>query len=507
VLACAGKCALSRHPVALLLEEDKPMAETVANYIGGAWEPASTARTLDVRNPATGERLAALPLSGKDETNRAVSVAREAFNAWRHVPAGQRVNYLFRYKELLERSAEELARIITREHGKTLDEARGSVRRGIQNVEFACGMPALLMGESLEDVTAGIDCRTYRQPLGVFAATTPSSYPAMVPLWFWPYAVAAGNTFVVKPSEEVPLSQQFMFQLAEEARFPAGVLNLLFGDKDTSEALLDHPDVAGFSFVGSTPVARDVYRRAAQNGKRVQALGGGKNHLVVMPDAKLDKTVATAIDACFSCTGQRGLAGSVIIAVNDAYKKLRPRLVEAAKQVVVGNGMDFGVSMGPMVSAGRKDRVLSAIAKGVEGGAKLLLDGRDLIVKAYPDGNWLGPTIFDEVTGDMEIAREEIAGPVMMIRKAATLGEAIEMIRSSQYANAASIFTTSGKSAREFRYSVGTSMIGINIGVPTPVAYFPYGGIKDSFFGDTKAHGKDAVRFFTDVKVTVSRWF
>ncbi len=483
------------------------MAETVANYIGGAWEPPSTTRALHVENPATGERLATLPLSGKEDADRAVSVAREAYSAWRHVPAGQRANYLFRYRELLEKNAEKLAKLITREHGKTLDEARGSVRRGIQNVEFACGMPVLLMGESLEDVKAGVDCHTIRQPLGVFAAATPSTYPAMVPLWFWPYAVAAGNTFVVKPSEKVPLSQQFMFQLAEEARFPAGVLNLLQGDGETADALLDHPDVAGFSFVGSTPVARDVYRRAAENGKRVQALGGSKNHLVVMPDAKIDKTVATAIDACFSCTGQRGLAGSVVIAVGDAYKKLRARLVEAAKQIVVGNGLDFGVSMGPMVSAGQKDRVLSAIAKGIEGGAKLLLDGRDLIVKAYPDGHWLGPTIFDEVTGDMEIAREEISGPVMLIRRAANLGEAIEMIRDSQYANAASIFTTSGKSARVFRYSVGASMIGINIGIPSPVAYFPYGGNKDSFFGDTKAHGRDAVRFFTDVKVTVSRWF
>jgi malonate-semialdehyde dehydrogenase (acetylating) / methylmalonate-semialdehyde dehydrogenase len=483
------------------------MLETLTNYIGGQWLAASTSKTFNITNPATGELLARVPLSGRSDVDRAVTVARNAFESWRHVPAVQRVRYLFRFKELMEKRAEELARTVTLEHGKTLDESRGSVRRGIENVEHACGIPTLMMGDTLEDVAAGIDCETIRQPIGVFAAVAPFNFPAMVPLWFWPYALATGNTFIVKPSETVPMSQQLLFQIAEEAGFPAGVLNLVHGDKEVVDALLDHPELAGISFVGSTPVARHVYKRAAEQGKRVQALGGAKNHVVVMPDADLDKSVAVAVESCFGCAGQRCLAGSVVVAVGEVYDELRERLVASARALVMGNGMDPGTSLGPVLSGRQKDRILSMIEKGIQEGATLALDGRKASVKGYPNGHWIGPTIFENVTDEMVLAREEVFGPVMVLRRAATLTDAIAMVRRSEFANATSIFTSSGKAARQFRHDVGVSMIGVNIGVAAPMAPFPFGGTKASFFGDTKAHGKDSIRFYTDQKVVISRWF
>jgi malonate-semialdehyde dehydrogenase (acetylating)/methylmalonate-semialdehyde dehydrogenase len=411
---------------------------------------------------------------------------------------------LFRYKELLESNFDDLARILTEEHGKTLDEARGSVRRGIENVEHACGIPTLMMGDTVEDVAAGIDCETVRQPIGVFAAVTPFNFPAMVPLWFWPYAVATGNTFIVKPSEQVPLVQQRMFELVERAGFPAGVLNLVHGDREVVEALVDHEDIAGLSFVGSSPVAKALYARGAAKGKRMQALGGAKNHIVVMPDADMDKSIPTVFESCMGCAGQRCLAGSVVVAVGDAYVE---GVLAEAKKMVVGNGLEPGVTLGPVISAAHRDRVMSYIASGVQEGATLLLDGRTVEVRDEPDGNWVGPTVFTDVTDDMKIAKEEIFGPVMMIRRAETLDDAIAMIRKSPFANATSLFTSSGKAAREFRYSVGVSMIGINIGVAAPMAFFPFGGTKNSFYGDTKAHGKDSIRFFTDQKAVITRWF
>jgi malonate-semialdehyde dehydrogenase (acetylating)/methylmalonate-semialdehyde dehydrogenase len=488
---------------------DAAMPETLRNYIGGHWIEASTSgRTLPVTNPATGELIARVPLSDKADVDRAVSVAQNAFEAWREVPAIQRARYLFKFKELLERNAEELARIVTSEHGKTLDEARGSIRRGIENVEHACGTPALMMGESLEDVGAGIDCETIRQPLGVFAAVTPFNFPAMVPLWFWPYAVATGNTFIVKPSEQVPLAQQMLFQLAHSAGFPAGVLGLVHGDKNVVEHLLDHPQVQGISFVGSTSVAKHVYKRAAETGKRVQALGGAKNHIVVMPDADLDKTVATVVESCFGCAGQRCLAGSTVVAVGPVYDELKRRIVAEAQQLIVGNGLDAGVTLGPVISARQKERIVAMIERGVQEGGKLLLDGRKPnLIKGSPDGYWLGPTIFEGVEAEHTLAREEVFGPVMVLRRARDLKEAIDQVRASEYANATAIFTSSGKAAREFRHSVGVSMIGINIGVAAPMAFFPFGGAKASFFGDLKAHGRDSIRFYTDQKVCISRWF
>ena len=481
--------------------------ETLKNYIGGAWISSSSKRTLDNRNPATGELLGKVPISQKDDVDRAVTVALDAFGTWRQVPAVQRARCLFRYKNLLEQNFEELARTVTIEHGKTLDEARGSIRRGIENVEHACGIPTLMMGDSLEDVAAGIDCETFRQPIGVFAAITPFNFPAMVPLWFWPYAVATGNTFIVKPSEQVPLSQQMLFELAHEAGFPAGVLNLVHGDQEAAQALVSHPDIAGLSFVGSTPVARDLYAAGAATGKRVQALGGAKNHMVVMPDAHLPRTAATLVESCFGCAGQRCLAGSVVVAVGGVHEALKERLIAEANKLVIGYGIEPGVTLGPVINHRQRDKILSMIHRGIEQGAELLLDGRNAQVADHPDGCWVGPTIFDDVTPDMTIARDEIFGPVMVIRRADSLDEAIAIIHDSEYANATSIFTQSGKYAREFRTKAGVSMLGVNIGVAAPMATFPFGGAKSSFFGDTKAHGKDSINFFTDQKVAITRWF
>ena len=482
-------------------------SDVLLNYMGGAWIPASSQRTVEVVNPASGEVLAAVPLSGKDDVDRAVTVASQAFSTWRRVPAVQRARTLFRFKNLLEKNFEELARTITLEHGKTLDEARGEVRRGIENVEHACGIPSLMMGKALEDVAAGIDCETFQQPIGVFAALTPFNFPAMVPLWFWPYAVATGNTFIVKPSELVPLSQQLLFELAHEAGFPAGVVNLVHGDREAAEALVEHPDVAGISFVGSSPVARELYRAAANRGKRVQALGGAKNHVVVMPDADLDRTAETVAESAFGCAGQRCLAGSVVIAVGEVYQPLKERLLAHARQITVGNGLEPGVTMGPLASGHHLDRVASLLHVGVAAGARLVLDGRGLEVKGYPKGVWMGPTIAEVDDGTNPLALEEVFGPVLVLRAAPDLDRAIAMVQESPYANATSVFTQSGKIAREFRHQVGVSMIGVNVGVPAPMAFFPFGGTKGSFLGDLKAHGEDSIKFFTDAKVVISRWF
>jgi malonate-semialdehyde dehydrogenase (acetylating)/methylmalonate-semialdehyde dehydrogenase len=479
---------------------------TLRNYIGGEWLAAEQADYLDLTNPATGESLGRVPLSTRSDVDAAVEAAKAAFPAWRRVPPVQRARYLFRFKNLLEEHFDEIARIVTEENGKTLDEARGSLRRGVENVEHACGIPALMMGKSLEDVAAGIDCEYFRQPMGVFAAITPFNFPAMVPLWFYPYAVATGNTFVLKPSEQVPRSQTRIFELAHEAGFPPGVLNLVHGGKDAVNAILEHPDIVGVSFVGSSPVARHVYTTAAKHDKRVQALGGAKNHIVVMPDADMDRAVAVAAESAFGCAGQRCLAGSVIVGAGKAYEPLREKLLASAKNIRVGYGLDEGVTMGPVVSRRHKEKVESYIDSGVKEGATMVLDGRATKVDRYPSGAFVGPTVFEDITPDMKIAREEIFGPVATVTHAADLESAIEQVRANEFANAVSIFTASGRNAREFRYNVGVSMIGVNIGVAAPMAFFPFGGTKGSFFGDLKAHGNDAIEFYTDKKVVISRW-
>jgi len=480
--------------------------KTLRNYIGGEWIAPGSVEYLELTNPATGESLGKVPLSGARAVNEAVAAAQAAFLKWREVPPVVRARYLFKLKYLMEEHFDDLATTVTRENGKTLDEARGSVRRGIENVEHACGIPALMMGKTLEDVAAGIDCEYVRQPLGVFAAITPFNFPAMVPCWFWPYAIATGNTFILKPSEQVPFSPTRLIELAHEAGIPAGVLNMVHGGKDAVNALLAHPGIHGISFVGSSPVAKYVYQEGAKYGKRVQALGGAKNHVIVMPDADMDRAVANISESIFGCAGQRCLAGSVVVAAGKAYEPFRERLLASAKSLRLGYGLDPGVSMGPVVSAKHKEKVLSYVEAGRKDGATLLLDGRATKVEEHPRGHFVGPTVFDGVQSDMTIGREEIFGPVASVTRVSDLNEGIDVVQRSGFANATSIFTQSGKAAREFRYRVGVSMIGVNIGVAAPMAMFPFGGTKGSFFGDLKAHGGDAIEFYTDKKVVISRW-
>ena len=474
------------------------------NYIGGEWVEAEARAVQEVRNPATGELLAECPLGGAAEVDAAARSAHAAYASWRKVPAEDRVQYLFKLKSLLEQHAEELAATVTRENGKTLSESRGSVRRGIQMIEVASGAPSLLMGSALEDVAHGIDCESVRQPLGVFACIAPFNFPAMVPMWFFPFAVACGNTFICKPSEQVPLSQQLVWKLIDEAKFPAGVLNLVNGGKDTVNALLAHPLIRGISFVGSSPVAEHVYKTAAANGKRVQALGGAKNFIIVMPDAEMDKALDAVAESAYGCAGERCLAASVVLAVGDAHKKVREGLVERAKKLKVGDGSKPGTTMGPVISPAAKQRVLGYIDKGVKEGAELVVDGRKSDV---PDkGNFIGPTLFDNVSTEMTIAQEEIFGPVLCITPVPDLDKALDITHAHPLANASSIFTTSGKSARTFRYNIDASMAGVNIGVAAPMSFFGFGGAKGSFFGDLKAHGREAFDFYTDRKVVISRW-
>ena len=479
---------------------------SVRNYAGGQWVDSNAAEWGEVRNPATAELLARVPLGGAADVDRAVQAALAAFPAWRATPPVQRVRYFFTLKQLMEERFEELARVVTLEHGKTLDESRSSVRRAIENVEIACAIPVTMQGATLEDVASGIDCESIRQPLGVFAAITPFNFPAMVPLWFLPHAVALGNTFVVKPSERVPLSQQLVFELLHAAGFPAGVVNLVNGAKEAVDALLDHPGICGYSFVGSTPVAHYVYRRAAEQGKRAQALGGAKNFVLIMPDADLARACETSIDSAFGCAGERCLANSAVIAVGDCYAEVRERLLARARAIQVGYGIEPGVTMGPVITRQHRDKIVGYIETGLKEGAKLILDGRGYRHPQYPDGYWLGPSIFDQVTPGMVVAREEIFGPVLCLMRAASFEEACAVVNAHPQGNASSIFTTSGKWAREFRYRAAPSMLGVNIGVAAPMAFFPFGGAKASFFGDTKAHGRECVDFFTDKKVVISRW-
>ena len=482
-------------------------APTIRTYIGGRWVESSATRFGEVRNPVSDQLLARVPLGGADDVNRAVEAATRAFPGWRQTPVVNRVKPLFKLKNLLEQHADDLARTCTREHGKTLDESRSSVRRAIDNVDLALGTPDRMMGTALEDIAAGIDCHTVRQPIGVFAAITPFNFPAMVPMWFLPHAVACGNTFIVKPSERVPLSQVRMFELMHEAGFPEGVVNLVHGAKECVDAILDHPGIAGVSFVGSSPVAHYIYKRGAEKGKRVQALGGAKNFVVVMPDADMNRAAAISTESCFGCAGERCLANSVVLAVGDAYGQIRDKLVSEARKLKVGDGEEPGVTMGPLITKQHREKVLGYIEKGVAEGAKLLLDGRGFKDPKHPEGYFVGPTIFDEVTPEMTIGREEIFGPVLCLMKAKDFDEAVEIVRKHELGNATSIFTSSGKWAREYRYRVEPSMLGVNIGVAAPMAFFPFGGAKNSFFGDLKAHGRDSIDFYTDKKVVISRWF
>lgn len=476
----------------------------VKNYIGGKWVPSTSSQSVEIINPATQQILDSCPLGTEKDVGQAVLAAKEAFPLWRKTPATERTQYLFRMKTLLEQHSEELVALCTKEHGKTLIESRGDVRRGIQMVETACGIPTLLMGKSFEDVATGIDCQAVRRPLGVFAAVTPFNFPAMVPFWFWPFAVASGNTFVLKPSERVPLSQVRIFELIEQAGFPKGVLNLVQGGKDVVNALCAHPDIKGISFVGSTPVAKHVQELATKHGKRVQALGGAKNFMVVLPDAAMDTSVRTALESIVGCAGQRCLAGSVVLMVGEKSREFEEQISRAASDLIVGDGSDPRTQMGPLTSKAAVERVKGLIQSAVDEGATLLLDGRKELEKL--PGYYLRPTVISGVKPGMRIAKEEVFGPVVCLARVNSLEEAIEWINRSPYGNTTTLFSSSGAAARQFSYEVDPSMIGINIGVPAPMSFFSFGGSKDSFFGDVKAHGASSADFYTDTKVTISRW-
>ncbi len=478
---------------------------TVSFYINGAWEKPDGRTMGAVTNPATGETIAEVPYATEADIDRAVRAAHAAFLKWRDVPVVDRVQVLYRYKALLDKHSDEIAATLTRENGKTADDSKMEVRRMIQMVEVACGMPSLMMGDSLNDVAQGIDCKTIRQPIGVCAGITPFNFPAMVPLWMYPFAIACGNTFVLKPSEKVPLTPTRSIELLHDAGLPPGVLNLVHGGKDAVNALLHHPLVKAISFVGSTPVAKYIYTTAATEGKRVQALGGAKNHLVVMADADMPKTVEAIIGSAFGAAGERCLAGSVLVPVGDAAGPLLDLLVRRTQSLAVGDGSQSGVEMGPLVTGDHCAKVAGYVEKGVAEGATPLVDGRER--KGSADGFYLGPTIFDHVTPDMTIAREEIFGPVLSVIRVNTLDEAINLVNASPFGNATAIFTSNGKSAREYSSRIEVGMVGVNVGVAAPMAFFPFAGWKNSFFGDLHAHGKDAVSFYTEQKVIMSRWF
>lgn len=479
----------------------------IKNYINGQWVESESEKFLVTENPGTGEALSRIPVSTEKEVSQAVESAKNAFSKWREIPPIERARYFFKLKNLMEEHAEELARTITIEHGKILPEARGEIRRAIENVEVACGIPSLMQGKILEDAAKDIDSYFVRMPIGVFAMIAPFNFPAMIPMWFLPYAVACGNTYIVKPSEQVPLTMSMIFSLMDTASFPKGVINLVNGNKDTVNTLIEHPDIVGISSVTSTPVAKEIYKKAAQFGKRAQCHAGAKNFLVVMPDANLEKTIPNITDSIYGNTGQRCLAGANVVAVGNVYTELKKQLVETASKIKIGYGLDKSVDMGPVISAKAKERIIGYIEKGLKEGAKLILDGRNVKVEKYPNGYYLGPSIFDEVTPDMTIAKEEIFGPAMMILATENLNKAIEMINANPYGNGAIIYTESGKSAKEFEYKVNCGNIGIHIGLPAPMAFFPFSGMKNSFFGDLHGQGQDAVDFFTHKKVIMQRWW
>jgi malonate-semialdehyde dehydrogenase (acetylating) / methylmalonate-semialdehyde dehydrogenase len=476
------------------------------NYIGGEWHCSRSPDSMDVLNPANAEVLAKVPLAGADDVADAVTAASAAFPAWRRTPPQNRVQYLFRFKQLLEQHVDEIARLTTQENGKTLAESRAELQRGIENVEVACGIPILMQGYNLEDAASGIDEIMIRQPLGVVAAITPFNFPSMIPLWFLPYAIACGNTFILKPSERVPLTASRLVELLHETGIPKGVVNLVVGGKPAVDALLQHPDVRAISFVGSTPVARYVYAQGAVHGKRVQCQGGAKNYVVVMPDADLEMSAKIVSDSAFGCAGQRCLAVSAAITVGEASKPFTQAVVDLAANLHVGNGLEEGVQMGPVISPASKTRIEQLIGKGLQHEGKAILDGRNAEIKGGEQGSFLKPTILTDIGQDNQLTTTEIFGPVLALEPAKDLDEAIRIVSQSAYGNAASIFTSSGHHARTFRYEVPTGNVGVNIGVAAPMAYFPFSGWKDSFLGALHGQGRDGVEFYTDKKVAMERW-
>ena len=478
----------------------------ILNYVNGEWIKPNTEEYFDVINPATGQVIAKTPLCSKADVDVAAQAASEAFPAWRRTPVQDRVQYLFKLRDLLRANGDEIARLITTECGKTFEEAKAEMVRAYENVEVACGMPMMMKGELVEDIAPGIDELMIRQPLGVCATIAPFNFPGMIAFWYLPYAIAAGNTYIVKPSEKVPMTMQFIFKLIEQVGFPKGVVNLVNGAKETVDGILEHPAIRAITFVGSTKVARYIYATAAAHGKRVQAQGGAKNPVIVLPDADMEMATKIVADSAFGCAGQRCLAVSFAVTVAEARNPFTELICDAAATRVVGYGLDAGVQMGPVINAASKMRVESLIGLGVQEGAAIPVDGRGALVKGYEGGYFVRPTILADVPRGSEIARTEIFGPVLSLMHVNTVDEAIDLVNSGQYGNQASLFTSSGSAARKFRYEAEAGNIGINIGVAAPMAFFPFSGWKESFFGDMHGQGMDAVEFFTQKKVVVERW-
>lgn len=477
------------------------------NYIAGEWTRPDVPGA-PVFNPSTGEVIAECPMGGAAEVNAAVEAAAAAFPAWRETPAVERARVFFRYRQLVEDNFDRICKSICREHGKTLAEARGSAYRGLENIEYACGAPSLLFGDNLENIARSVDCETMLQPLGVCVGITPFNFPAMVPLWMYPLALACGNTFVLKPSEKVPLTAVVLIELLEKAGLPEGVLNVVHGGREVVDGLLTHPKVRAISFVGSSPVAKYIYETGTRHGKRVQANGGAKNYVVVMPDADVAKSVEALSTAAFGCAGERCMAGSTAVTVGKAADRLLPSLVEAAKAIRVGR-TDIATQpdMGPVITSAHRDRILGLVASGEKEGAKVICDGRAAKVADAPNGFFVGATIVDKVAESMTLAREEVFGPVLNVMRMDDLDQAIELANRSSFGNGAAIFTSSGPAAREFKHRVKAGMVGINVGVPATMAMFPFTGWDASFYGDLHIQGREAVQFYTQQKVVTTRWF
>jgi len=474
-----------------------------ANYINGTWESGTSSNTIRIVNPATQDIIGEIALSEESDTNRAVEAAAAAFPGWRRTPPQDRIQYMFRFRELLIANADEIARTTTLENGKTFAEARAELARGIENVEVSCGMPTLMQGYNLEDVAAGIDESMIRQPLGVTAAITPFNFPSMIPLWFMPYAIASGNTFILKPSERVPLTAKLIFELLHQTGLPKGVANLVVGAKAAVDTLLHHKDVRAISFVGSTPVAKYIYAEGSAHGKRVQCQGGAKNYVVVMPDADMEMAAKIVSDSAFGCAGQRCLAISVALTVAESTKQFNEALLDLASKIKTGNGLEPGTGMGPVITQDSKERILHLVEKGISAGGKVLLDGRNGV---NGNGNFIAPTVLSGIDSSNPLTGTEIFGPVLTVNESHSLDDAIETLSKSLFGNSAAIFTSSGAAARKFRYEVPTGNIGVNIGVAAPMAYFPFSGWRDSFMGVLHGQGKDAIEFYTDKKVVIERW-
>ena len=479
---------------------------TIEHWIGGKATPGSSTRTAPVFNPATGEQQADVVLASQRDVADAVSAADAALEEWSQTSLSKRTKVLFAFRELVNRQADELAGLIVDEHGKVFSDALGEVQRGLEVVEFACGIPTLLKGDYSDQVSAGVDTFSFREALGVVAGITPFNFPAMVPMWMYPVAIACGNTFVLKPSERDPSASLYVADLWQQAGLPDGVFNVVHGDKTAVDALLNHPDVAAVSFVGSTPIARYIHETGTVNGKRVQALGGAKNHAIVLPDAGIDYASDHLVAAAFGSAGERCMAISAAVAVGSAADDLIAAVSEKARAVKVGPGREADSEMGPVVTSAARDRIRSLIGSGEEQGAKLVVDGRGLTVPGHDNGYWVGPTVIDEVTTSMDVYKEEIFGPVLSVVRADSVDAAINLINSNPYGNGTAIFTSSGEAARTFQRGVNVGMIGINVPIPVPMAYYSFGGWKDSLFGQSHIHGPEGVAFYTRAKVVTSRW-